>query len=183
MKRLFFLLTINLSLWSCIGDDCCVDPLPPGNTRFDLNKIYEPIYAETTEIPTQLAKKRAIESAGQVTIYQHYLMIAESGIGIHIINNENPENPQKIGFLPIAAINGFSIKNDFIYAKHLSDLVVLKINFEQSTVEEVQRLSDQFPHNVYDELPPGLKIVCPDESKGEIIGWKESKATSTKCKR
>jgi hypothetical protein len=48
--------------------------------------------------------------------------------GIHVIDNSNPENPQKISFIEIAGNVDISIKDDILYADSIMDLMIFDIS-------------------------------------------------------
>ena len=48
--------------------------------------------------------------------------------GIHVIDNKNPENPVKIAFIKIAGNVDISVKDNYLYADSLKDLLVFNIS-------------------------------------------------------
>jgi hypothetical protein len=59
--------------------------------------------------------------------------------GIHVFNNQNPENPQNIAFIQLEGVHDISVKNDILYADNFMDLVV----FDISNVSAIQLVNVQ----------------------------------------
>ena len=70
-------------------------------------------------------------------------MVNDVNKGIHIIDNSNPDNPQKIACINIKANKDMEIKGDYLYADSLMDLVVFDIS-DIHNIKEVSRLKDVF---------------------------------------
>lgn len=122
---------------------------------------------------------KSIEEHGSIYTKDNHIFIVEPGKGIHFINNNNPNSPQKVGFLKVMGCTGMAIKDNFLYVNSLIDVVVLDVSNLYAPVV-VSRVKDLFP----DALPatnnsyPYVKI---EKEKGVVVGWemKEVKEETT----
>lgn len=95
----------------------------------------------------QIVDPIPIEESGKIYAYQNYIFINDKYRGVHIIDNSNPNTPIKIGFIKIAGNVDISIKDDFLYADSLMDLVVLNIS-DITNIEVVTRLENVLRENI-----------------------------------
>ncbi|MEM9141457.1 MAG: hypothetical protein AAGA86_00630 [Bacteroidota bacterium] len=82
-----------------------------------------------------------IEESGKIYAYKDYIFVNDKYRGVHIIDNSNPTNPQKINFIAIAGNVDISVKGNFLYADSLMDLLVFDIS-NINDIQEVNRLQD-----------------------------------------
>jgi hypothetical protein len=74
---------------------------------------------------------RSINDPGKVYVSDNLLLIGEEGEGIHVYDNTNPENPSPLSFINIPSNKEFFVKDNFIYAESLYDM--LKIDISDKT--------------------------------------------------
>ncbi|MDR1895402.1 MAG: hypothetical protein LBR10_01260 [Prevotellaceae bacterium] len=80
--------------------------------------------------------------------YKHpYLYINEKYKGIHVIDNSNPENPVKKGFIVAPGCLDMAIKGDIIYIDNAVDLV----SFDLKEKEETSRIRNVLPEPISPE--------------------------------
>jgi hypothetical protein len=108
---------------------------------------YEPVYTTTQEIRESFKHEdsREINNSGRIYYKDKFLYINESGKGIHVIDNTNPENPVKMGFVNIPGNFDIAAKGNYMYADSFIDMVVMDIS-DPSNVKEVRRLPGVFSH-------------------------------------
>lgn len=94
---------------------------------------------ELREETITLQSPQALKAPGKIYIKDGMLLINEIGKGIHVINNENPQDPQKIAFVNIPGNIDVAVKGDLIYADNYMDLVVLN-----SKTGEIKRVKNVF---------------------------------------
>jgi hypothetical protein len=145
---------------------------------------YVPIYAsqqQATDIGIEAA--RPTVHAGKIYAYGAYLFQVEENEGIHIINNTNPQQAVKVGFLKIPTCSELSIKSNFLYTNNLNDLVVFDIS-NISSPQLVHRVADAFPA-ISQSHPQETNVYfeCPDPAKGVVVGWKLETIAKPKCRR
>lgn len=99
-------------------------------------------YQSTDEMREQtiaLEAPKALKAPGKIYIKDDMLLINEVGKGIHVVNNQNPQAPEKLAFIKIPGNIDVAVKGDMIYADNYMDLVVLN-----SKTGEIKRVKDVF---------------------------------------
>ncbi len=149
-----------------------------------LKTAYKPIYISNETAKTiEFESPRDIEIQGKIYIKDQWIFIGDVNLGVHIIDNSNPESPQKIGFIKIYGNHDISIKGDVLYADNFEDLVAIDIsNIQQPTITKridgVYSLkANNFPPNV----PYGTYFECVNPNKGYVIGWEEAELENANC--
>jgi len=145
---------------------------------------YQPIYASETEAKevTYLAPQE-MKNQGKIYVKGDYIYIGDIDLGVHVIDNSDPENPQKVGFLRIYGNRDIAIKGHSLYADNFEDLITIDISDISNPVitkrlENVYEYEGVFyPPNV----PYGTYFECVDDSKGYVIGWKEIESDNLNC--
>ncbi len=92
---------------------------------------------------------------------------------MHIIDNQNPADPQNIGFIEIPGNVDIAIKENILYADSYVDLVAIDIS-DINNPTEVDRVEDVLPYT----LPPAnedYRFAEVDEDKGVVTGWEIKK--------
>ena len=114
---------------------------------------------------------QSIKKSGKVYTYGDYIFINDKFEGIHVIDNSKPQQPVKIGFIKIPGNVDISIKNDFLYADSLTDLVVLDIS-DISNVVQVSRLENVLNGNIIFPFEADLvEYENYDYNTEIIVGW------------
>jgi len=155
-------------------------PPPPGAPVFD-GEGYRPVYLTSTEI-RQVSTESAqpLRKPGKIYVRGNYLFINEMGKGIHLINNADPTNPQKLSFIKIPGNVDIAVKGNLMYADNGRDFVVLDIS-NPTKIEVVKRIENAFPQQTF---PPYIGYFeCTDDTKGIVIGWEKVKMNRPKCYR
>lgn len=139
--------------------------------------VNSPIYLSYEDLRMAIKSEvpRGFESPGKIYFKDNYIFINEYLKGIHIIDNNNPLNPQKLSFINISGNVDIAIKGSSLYADSFTDLVVLDIsNLENIT--EIKRFEGYMNYMIpstnnsfrYDEI---------DETKGVVIDWEVKRVT------
>jgi hypothetical protein len=158
LYALFFLislLTLSVLLEGC--DDSC--KITRSYT------YYEPVYTPIQEIRTsiQLESPQKITSVGKIYIKDTWLFVNQPGKGIHIIDNQNPDNPVVKSFLKIHGNYDLAVKGNHLYVDSYIDLVVMDISNIEKIIE-VKRLENVFAkYNTFG--------FYWNEEKGVITDW------------
>jgi hypothetical protein len=145
---------------------------------------YVPVYLQKDQVnDIRMVGVTPTSKAGKIYAYGQYIFQVEQGVGIHFIDNSNPQQPHKIGFLKVPVCTELSIKGGFLYTNNLNDLVVFDISSILSP-QLVKRLPDAFPA-IDQQYPPMQNVYfeCPDPSKGMVVGWEERSVSQVKCRR
>lgn len=111
-----------------------------------------------------------IDESGKIYAYQNYIFVNDKYKGVHVIDNSNPASPQKIAFIKIAGNVDISIKDDFLYADSISDLVVLDISDVQN-ISIVNRLEGVLRDNVVWPAAEIFEWEDIDSSSEILVGW------------
>lgn len=151
MKHLFFKTFCIVSLicfQSCFyaNDDALIIEPPQ-------QQLYEAVTMPRTdfESSTMLLASKAIEHSGKIYIKGDYLFINEPYKGFHVFNNSDPSAPINIAFLKVLGSTDLSIKDNILYINNATDLIAVKPNFDNNTIEITKRITNTFP-----------EIIAPD---------------------
>ncbi len=82
-----------------------------------------------------------VRESGKIYAYKDYIFINDKNTGVHVVDNSNPAAPTKIAFIKIPANVDISVKDDFLFADSLTDLIVLDIS-DINNIRQVKRLED-----------------------------------------
>ena len=145
---------------------------------------YVPIYSNKNDLEKiSIVNSKTTITAGKIYAYNNYIFQNDIGIGIHIIDNTDKQNPHKIGFINIPYSSEMAIKNNFLYANNANDLVVFDISSSQNPVL-INRVSNVFPaFTQHFPNEQGTYFECVDTTKGVVVGWKKQALTNPKCYR
>ncbi|MCU0341471.1 MAG: hypothetical protein MUE30_16455 [Spirosomaceae bacterium] len=142
---------------------------------------YRPIYMGKTEIQKiSTTAPQPLRKPGKIYVRGSYLFINEQGKGIHLLNNADPRNPQKISFINIPGNVDIAVKGNLLYADNGRDFVVLDIG-NPADIQVVKRIENAFP---IQQNPPYIGYFeCVDEAKGVVVGWEKVKMSRPRCYR
>lgn len=145
---------------------------------------YKPIYVPVSEAKTiKVMSPREVDNQGKIYIKDQYIYIGDVEKGVHIIDNSDPTNPQKIAFIQIYGNHDIAIKENIMYADNLEDLVAIDISDMQNIqvskrIEDVYKLPSQtYPENV----AYGTYFECVDSEKGIVVGWEPTQIQNPEC--
>lgn len=145
---------------------------------------YQPIYASKSEAKqvTYMAPQE-IKNQGKIYVKDDYIYIGDIDLGVHIIDNSDPENPQKVGFLRIYGSRDIAIKGHSLYADNFEDLITVDISDISNPVitKRIKNVYEYKGLNYPPNVPVGTYFECVDESKGYVIGWEEIESDSFRC--
>lgn len=130
-----------------------------------------PVYMPFSEFRSSFQKgdTTAITHPGKMYFKDGYLFVNEYGKGIHVIDNSDPSNPEKIAFYKIMGNVDMAIKGNILYADSYIDLVAIDIS-DINNPEEVGRLKNIFPE-VVPEGDLWFPYAMVDKNVGVIVGW------------
>ncbi|WP_367392774.1 LVIVD repeat-containing protein [Lewinella sp. LCG006] len=149
-----FSLLLFLGLSACVKDDCEREV-----TYLQSTPIYMTKDAIRQDEPVVEAA-RSLEHPGQFYYYNQYILIAEKGEGIHIIDNRDPHTPRTIAFLNIPGADNMAVKNNILYVNNFIDLLAIDIsNIEQAHL--IGRTADVFPP-LWEDITTGQVLVRYD---------------------
>lgn len=177
MKNTILLALLLAAFGGCVSDpEVAPEPLKVLGLR--------PIYVEESQARAISADvPQPISKLGKIYYKDHKIYVNESNYGVHVIDNTDPYNPVKTGFLRIPGCHDIAIKGNILYADNVGDLVAIDISDPANPVV-TKRLSglQGNPDLKYPQFYEGY-FECVDESKGTVIGWEETQLTDPKCWR
>lgn len=145
---------------------------------------YKPIYIPKEEAKEiKLLGPRDVVTQGKIYIKDQFIYVGDVNLGVHIIDNTDPQHPQKVSFLQIYGNHDIAIKGNTMYADNLDDLVSIDISDRLNPkvinrVEGVYKLINQhYPEN----MPYHTFFECTDPDKGYIVGWSSGILENPDC--
>ncbi len=173
MVRISTFLLLALSLSACYKsqNDVTIEGYAPiyGNTA-EIHKIYSDL------TPTQ------ITNGGKILRSGSRIYVVESGLGIHILKYLPSEGPIHEAFIHVMGCNDIALKDGYLYANNLDDLVVIEIK-DVLNPRVVNRTPDVFSGATLIDLPPmrGTYYECPRDNDSTLIGWELKVLKNPKC--
>jgi len=137
---------------------------------------YLPVYMDRTEMEqaVKIETAQPLHATGKIYLYGQYILVNEKYRGIHVIDNSNPEAPQKVAFLHIDGCIDMAMKNNVLYADNAIDLIALKTTDNFSTIQVTERLKGIFPET---ESPDGYWSTYTVNQfrpkNGILVAWKK----------
>lgn len=168
MKKVhfLFLLAVTLAFVSCNNDEPDPDLYADYLIATPLVMSQEDFRNSIDILPPQ-----PIEESGKIYAYQDYIFVNDKYRGVHVIDNSDPNSPNKITFIKIAGNVDISVKDDFLYADSIMDLMVFDIS-DINNIKPVKRLENVLQQ--YINWPVEADIVNWDSWGGgdQIqVGW------------
>lgn len=111
---------------------------------------YIPVLMDRAEMERAIKFEppRPMSDPGKIFYKDPYLFIVEKHKGVHIIENSNPANPEKIGFIHIDGVRDIAMKNNVMYADNAVDLIAVQLNDSYTSVSVSKRFKNYFPEMV-----------------------------------
>ena len=110
----------------------------------------------------RLTEARTILDPGKIYLKDHLIFINEKYKGIHVIDNSNPEVPEKIAFIVVDGCIDLAIKENVLYADNAVDLIAIRFDLEMTEITVTERIKDVFP-----------ELISPE---GRGLYWSERQA-------
>lgn len=112
-----------------------------------------------------------IEESGKIYAYQDYIFVNDKYRGVHVIDNSDPSSPKKVSFIKIAGNVDISVKDNYLYADSLTDLIVLDIS-DVNNIEIVNRLENVLYDNVVWPAEADIfEYEGIDYASEVLVGW------------
>ncbi len=123
MKKILCLLLGGFVL---VFTSCFKDSGSGTFTYFKATPVYEDLsQAWDGDLVTEA---RSIVDPGKIYIGDDFILIGEEGKGIHIVNNDDIDNPIPTAFISIPGNKEFFVNENIVYAESLSDFVKIDIS-------------------------------------------------------
>ncbi|MBT8178097.1 MAG: hypothetical protein HKP60_03110 [Eudoraea sp.] len=112
-----------------------------------------------------------VNESGKIYAYDQYIFVNDKYKGVHVIDNSDPGNPQKISFIKIAGNVDISVKDNYLYADSITDLMVFDIS-DIGNIQIVNRLENVLRDNVVWPVEADFFEYGNWDYENEIlIGW------------
>ncbi|MDH3245805.1 MAG: hypothetical protein OEM26_14390 [Saprospiraceae bacterium] len=155
LKLLFAsMLVISFVSTGCLKDQCA-------ETRTFVR--FDPVYVSEAQLdePISVEAPRSLRNPGIVYSYKDYILINEFREGIHIINNQDPENPVSESFLRIEGNEHFAVIANQLQANKFNSLITVDITDPQNPVEKFR------VRNAFNQ-------IWEDPSRGFLVYYRET---------
>lgn len=165
-KKILLLLSLTTLLFmSCDNDN--------NDDQYADYLVARPLIVSKAEFAASvdIVAPRPIDESGKIYTYKDYIFVNDKYQGIHVIDNSNPQQPVKIGFIKILGNVDISVKDDYLYVDSLTDLVVLDIS-NINSIEQVNRLENVLYNNIF--IPFEADLIEYDDFDYQteiVIGW------------
>lgn len=167
-KKLIYYLLFNLSaVFVLLLLSKCSDKVEVTRTY----RYMTPVYMTTSELrdAVDVLPPRTIKKAGKLYFLNNHLFLNEPGEGIHIIDNSDPANPERLAFINIPGNYDLAAKGDYLYVDSFIDLLVFDIG-DVENIREVKRVENVFPLN-------SSYSGFPTENDQIITNWVQEETT------
>jgi hypothetical protein len=117
---------------------------------------YRPILMKRSDLVTSIfiQPQQEFSNPGKIYLYKDNIYIVDLFTGIHVIDNHNPAQPQKTGFIHLPGVVDLSIKDDVLFADNATDLVSINID-SYPQISIISRVEGVFPEHT----PPDLEWI------------------------
>jgi len=137
-KKAFLLLMVAVGfIVSCDNEGSYEDYLVARPVTMDVAQFKAQAVAITQPEP--------IVSSGKIYTYRSYIFVNDVNRGFHVIDNSNPESPERISFIKLEGNYDISVKDDKLYADSYGDLVIFDIN----NINDI-KVSSRIVNAIYD---------------------------------
>lgn len=169
---LILILVIIGSLSACLDD---------GIPSFDVSNIEGMIPIYETDLLIEKISSQPTKKLGKVIAYEDFILIIDVGSGIHVVDNSDKEQPEKLFFYSITENNDMIIKDGILYIDNGPDLVGIDFLKDQLTIAST--LKNVFLSEGFENYPSQNNVYyqCPDPKKGKVVGWKKSILEDPDC--
>jgi hypothetical protein len=133
---------------------------------------FEPVYTPLATVRGSVAIQEPADilNPGRLYYKDGYLFINEVNEGVHIIDDRDPANPEKIAFLKIPGNTELAMRDQYLYANSYMDLVVIDLS-DPARPEEAGRAENLF----YSYSWMGFAV---DPVRGVVTDWVEKDQVS-----
>nr|WP_297919297.1 hypothetical protein [uncultured Allomuricauda sp.] len=166
-NRLLFFLSFTPIFFSSCSDST------PDDDQYAEYVVARPLILSKADFANgvDIVPPQPIDESGKVYTYGDYIFINDKSRGIHLVENSNPQQPVKIAFIEIPGNVDISIKDNFLYADSIMDLIVLDIS-DITDIQQVNRLENVLREGVI--FPFEADIVEYGSYNYEtdvLVGW------------
>lgn len=152
------------------------------NTKLAVGEVegLRPVYSQNWK-DIQSLDPRPVGHLGKIYYKDSTIYVAESGWGIHVIDNSDPYHPVRIKFLQVPGCKDIAIKGNILYADNVTDLVAIDIS-DLDNIALLKRVEGLYPE-VDQNSPESYEgfFECVDPGKGAVVGWETAILDNPQC--
>jgi hypothetical protein len=133
------------------------------------NWNYIPIFMKRSDLDnsvTYQSEARMMENPGKIYFKSPYIYINERYKGVHVINNSDPYNPIKEGFIVAPGCIDMAVKGDVMYIDNAVDLVAIDLLAKTVT----KRIKNVFP----EPISPDNNVYYENNDEYVVVEWKKN---------
>lgn len=163
-KIIFAILLATLTLYSCN------DKIEESYT------VNEPVYMTYEDLRTavKVESQQPIIQPGKIYFKDNFILVNEYLKGIHVVDNNDPTNPQVLKFIEIPGNVDLAIRDNVLYVDSYVDLVALDIS-DIDNITEVKRIEDAFEY-IVPEVQDGY-VENVNQTEGVVVGYTQKTVT------
>ena len=138
----------------------------------ETSEQWKPVFMKRADLEqsvTFIHGKRLLKNPGKIYCKDNYIYVNELYKGVHVINNSNPENPVREGFITAPGCVDMAIKENIIYVDNAVDLVAFDLGSKKVT-ERIKNVLPEVPS------PSGGYYYNEEKKRPEefiLVGWEE----------
>ena len=144
--------------------------------EYEPESAYEPVFMLRSELErcVRLESSRNIENPGKIYLKDNLIFINEKYLGIHVIDNTNPAEPENFAFIHVDGCIDMAMKDNVLYADNAVDLISLALNPQMTGIQVTSRIKNVFPELLAPDgygLSYRQNIARPENSI--LVKWKK----------
>jgi len=140
-----------------------------------------PIYSDIQDIRVRTDPPMEFINLDKILAQGDFIFILDLGLGVHVIDNSDPNNPMTVYFWQITNCTDFTISENTLFARVGSALLSVNIS-DFSSIELTTVLEDVIESQNLLAPPDYIGFFeCVDPSRGFVIGWIEMALERPEC--
>ncbi len=156
------------------GEEIVEDVIRPG---------LSPRYTTLIEGQNISADAMPYDELSNFVIYGDYLLLLEKGMGVHIIDNQNPSSPINFAFIEMPGIIGVVALDDSMIISLANYLITVDISdFMNVTIVNILEIENSAQGLGLYPLDYTGYFECVDPEKGVVFEWVNEELTNPKCR-
>ncbi|MDR2388356.1 MAG: hypothetical protein LBD89_01030 [Tannerellaceae bacterium] len=131
---------------------------------------YSPVLMKLSDLERSVFYQhgdRDLVNPGKILVKGSLIFINERYKGVHIVDNTNPQQPLKVGFVYAPGCLDMAAKDRILYLDNAVDLVA----FDLADHRVAKRLRDVFPPPT---APDNFAYYLPREEDMIVVEWKKN---------
>jgi hypothetical protein len=134
------------------------------------NNTYIPVFMKRADLDESVFYQSAVremENPGKIYYKTPYIYVNEKYKGVHVIDNSDPFDPKRTGFIMAPGCLDMAVKGDIMYLDNAVDLVAFNLITKQVT----KRIREVFPEPL---SPDNETFYKPNREEYILVAWKKT---------